>query len=605
MSTTVKERFPESTETAQLKQTLTSEANIVQPPIGISDFRKLIKYRDTKGDPYLFIDKSLFIKEILDDGIEVKLITRPRRFGKTLNMSMLHHFLASEIDGQSTKTLFEHLKITEHKKYLESYQGKYPVVFMTLKDVVRENNYEIAYKKFASIISSVYAQHGYLLSSQKLDPYQKKVFESVLEERATPARVQSSLRDLTQVLYLHYDVKPWVLIDEYDTPIQTARAGGYYKDMVDFMRGFLGAGLKDNVYLERAVLTGILRIAKESLFSDLNNIKSYSLLHSRYGEYFGFTEPEVIELLEKTQLNTNIDKVRNWYNGYRAGDIVIYNPWSIINYIEEKGSFSAYWVNTSGNVLIKDLLIQSGPTFKFEFESLLQGNAIEKFINENIVFENLENNEAAVWTLLVMSGYLKIRSINTMVQEGKALCQLEIPNREVRSLYQKFIFEWLSGINEETLFYNFLKDLLNGNLDEFENNLQRTMLQTFSVYDIKGKMPEKFFHGFMLGLVAGLDPKQYQIHSNKESGYGRFDISIIPKNPSKLGIIFEIKSVESEDPQKLKEMAHLALQQIDEQNYGAILTQHNIKDHVKIGVVFNGKTLAVEHRIDSDTVSKV
>ncbi len=573
------------------------ELVMLQTPIGISDFRKLIESRDPEGNPLLFVDKSLFIKAILDDLSEVKLFTRPRRFGKTLNMSMLYHFLAPEVDGKSTQSLFKHLKISEYKEYLERYQGKFQVIYMTFKSVTRETHFEAAYKRLCKEISKVYMNYHYLLESPKLGSYQKEVFKSILEERATLASVKASLSDLTHALYLHHGTRPWVLIDEYDTPIQTAYLAGYYREAVDFMKGFLGAGLKDNSYLEKAVLTGILRISKESIFSGLNNVSVYSLLSPEYGEYFGFTEPEVNDLLEKSKLSQNTADVKAWYNGYQAGNTVIYNPWSIINYINKNGLLNPYWVNVSDNIIIKDLLIKSSIDFKSQFENLLQNNFVERPVDENIVFEQLETSDSALWTLLVMSGYLKTKIIQRPGQTP--LYQLEIPNREVREFYQKTIFEWLLGTGDATRFKAFVNDLLCGNMEKFESNLQKIMLQTFSIYDIKGKEPEKFFHGFMLGLVAGLEPTQYQIHSNKENGLGRFDIAIIPKDLSSLGIIIEVKSIEKNEPESLKVAAKNALQQIDEKIYSAALLQHQIQSCLKIGVAFSGKNLAVEHKTDT------
>ena len=569
---------------------------MLQTPIGISDFRKLIESRDSEGRPYLFVDKSLLIKAILDDLAEVKLFTRPRRFGKTLNMSMLHHFLAETVNGKPTKALFQDLKISDHQKYLERHQGKYTVVYMTFKNVTRETHFETAYKTLCHEISKAYRNHQYLLTSQKLDAYQKKVFESILEERAPLSSTKASLLDLTQALYLHHGERPWVLIDEYDTPIQTAYVAGYYREAVDFMKGFLGAGLKDNSYLEKAVLSGILRVSKESIFSGLNNISVYSLLSAEYGEYFGFTEPEVNDLLAKADLKNNIAEVRAWYNGYQAGNTVIYNPWSMINYIHKGGLLNPYWVNVSDNMMIKDLLLKSSVDFKSQFEHLLQGNFVERPVDENIVFEQLETSDSALWTLLVMSGYLKTKIVQRPGQT--ALYQLDIPNREVREFYEKTIFEWLLGTGDATRFKAFINDLLCGNLETFESNLQKIMLQTFSVYDSKGKTPEKFFHGFLLGLLAGLDPTQYHIHSNKENGFGRFDIAIIPKDESKLGIVFEVKSIAKSDPESLRASASNALQQIDEKIYSAVLLQHQVQNCLKIGVAFSGKSLAVEHKTD-------
>ena len=292
----------------------------MQPPIGVSNFRKLIETRDSEGNPYLFVDKSLFIKEILDDLSEVKLFTRPRRFGKTLNISMLHHFLAAEVDGKPTKTLFDNLKIAQHKSYIEKHQGKYPVVYLTFKDV-KNNSYDAAYKEISGIARELYAEHRYLLLNDTLYEDEKEIFESILRQKASEDQIKSSLKNLTYYLYRYYGIKPFVLIDEYDTPIQTAYIGGYYREMVDFMRGFLGLGLKDNNYLEKAILTGILRVSKESIFSGLNNILTYSLLQSRFGEYFGFTELEVSELLKKKNLEHTINDVRflvQWLSGWRS-----------------------------------------------------------------------------------------------------------------------------------------------------------------------------------------------------------------------------------------------------------------------------------------------
>jgi hypothetical protein len=306
------------------------------------------------------------------------------------------------------------------------------------------------------------------------------------------------------------------------------------------MREFLGAGLKDNTHLNKAVLTGILRISKESLFSGLNNIKVYSLLNTHYSNYFGFTEKDVEQLLNKSNLNDDVELVKDWYNGYQAGDTVLYNPWSIVNYIREKGKLSPYWVNTGDNTLIKNLLIGSSIDFKSQLEKLLQGQAIERIINESIIFDQLENSEGALWTLLLMAGYLKVASLQETGQGP--LCLLEIPNKEVKDLYKTIIAEWLSGVDDVSIFNDFLKNLLHGNMDAFERHLEKIMLQTVSVHDLGSKLPEKFYHGFMLGLISGIDQKHYQISSNRESGYGRFDIIIIPKDSKKLGIIIEVKT---------------------------------------------------------------
>ena len=568
----------------------------MKPPIGISDFRKLIEFKDSKGDPYLFVDKSLFVKEIIEDPSNVILITRPRRFGKTLNMSLLHHFFAKELDNKPTAQLFENLKISSYKEFMK-YQGKSPVIFLTFKDI-KSSNFESAYAALYKLIRSVYEEHEYVLNDTKLTDRQKERFNLILNEQASESDVKSSLSDLTFFVYQYYGVKPIVLIDEYDTPIHTAYLEKYYKEMITFMREFLGSGLKDNSYLERAVLSGILRISKESLFSGLNNLKVYTLLNSRYGEHFGFTDEEVQQLLERTELSNTRTEVATWYNGYQAGgDTILYNPWSIVNYIQEQGKFRPYWVNTSDNALIKNLLIQSSNAFKTQFESLLLGNAIEKLINENVAFDHLENNESALWTLLLMSGYLKVTSIKETDQGP--LCLLEVPNKEVRGLYRNFFAEWLSGVNDAMVFNNFLNEFLIGNMASFEENLKRILLQTCSVYDVKGKNPEKFYHGFILGLISGIDNNLYVIESNKESGLGRYDIIVAPKDPARLGIILEIKSISQDTPEAIKAAAEEAVQQINSHQYDQTTLLKNVKNSLKIGIAFSGKELAISYQKSS------
>lgn len=574
-----------------------SEEKKMQPPIGVSDFREIIEYRDLKGSPYLFIDKSLFIKALLEDSAKVKLITRPRRFGKTLNMSMLHHFFADQVDNKLTAELFKNLKIAKHSECMQ-YQGKYPVISLTFKDI-KNRSFEAAYADFFEIVRVAYLEHEKMLlsSSSLLKSRDKQDYETFLDRKASDSAKRSALKNLTFYLSQHYGIKPIVLIDEYDTPIQTAYVENYYKEMVTFMREFLGAGLKDNSHLDKAILTGILRVSKESLFSGLNNIETYSLLDSRYGEYFGFTEEEVLELLKTSQLDNHVQEVREWYNGYQCGSAVVYNPWSIINYVKKQGTLSSYWVNTSDNILIKDLLIRSSTNFKAQFEFLLQDKPVEMLINEHVVFSNLETSESAVWSLLLMSGYLKATPIKSVGES--TLCQLQIPNKEVKDLYRTFISEWLSGVNSPTVFNQFLSNLLNGKMEDFEERLGSLMLQTFSVHDIKGKNPEKFFHGFMLGLIAGIDHKHYKVDSNKESGLGRYDIIIVPNDPKKLGIIIEIKSLDKDSSQSLKEAAENALKQIDEQKYSQNTLFQNIKQCLKVGIAFRGKELATHFRQDT------
>lgn len=571
----------------------------MQSPIGVTNFRELINPRDHKGTHYLFVDKSLFIKDIIEESAKVILLTRPRRFGKTLNMSMLHHFFTKEVDQLSTEGLFKDLKIAEHQDSMLN-QGRYPVIYLTFKDLKNED-FHSAYLQLCELISCLYEEHNELLSSPNLSSREKAVFESIANQKAGEANLNSSLKRLTRYLYLHYRVKPIVLIDEYDAPIQTGYIEGYYQKIVSFMRMFLGAGLKDNSYLEKAVLTGILRVSKESIFSGLNNLKTYSLLNSRYGEYFGFTEPEVGELLKKAGLSQALPEVRRWYNGYQCGDVVVYNPWSIIHYIESK-EFNAYWVNTANNDLIKNLFIQSTPKFKEKFQLLLEDKSLEVTIDEHMIFDDLKKNENNIWTLLLMAGYLK--AIVVRKTNNNPVCRLQIPNTEVRGLYQNFISEWFSGENDQDFLNTFLSDFLNGNMKAFTKHLKTIMLQIVSVYDVTKGKAETFYHGFMLGLVSGIEKDHYEINSNEESGLGRFDIMIAPLDPKKLGIIIEIKSLsknksEEEVPEKLQKAAEDAIQQIQNKCYNATLAQKGLKQCLNIGIAFRGKKFAIAHRFEA------
>lgn len=564
-------------------------------PIGYDNFRDVIDQRLT------LVDKSLLIKEFLDDkGTQVALITRPRRFGKTLNLSMLHHFFAAEVYGKPTKDLFTGLKITQQGEHYMQHQGKYPVVALSFKDV-KDSEFKSAYANLNKLLSTAFGEHLFLLDSPKVPSQKKKNFEAVLEGKADEVQVKSSLLDLTDCLYRHHGEKAILLLDEYDTPIQSGYAYGYYNNIVEVMRHLFSAGLKSNPYLYRAMLTGILRISKESLFSGLNNLKVYSILNRKYSEHFGFTETEVNSLFTQANLKNDPEQIKEWYNGYKIGDTVIYNPWSIVNCIQEQGILKPYWVNTSDNVLVKNLLIQSSTKFKHEFELLLEGKVVEQFVDENFVFTELKDNEAAVWSLLLMTGYLKVVASQETLQG--TLCQLQIPNQEIRNLYRSIIEKWLANGKGVQWYNEFLNHLLTGNIKSFSDSLSSIMLQTVSVHDL-AREPEAFYQGLMIGLTASLDKRDYEKKSNKESGYGRYDIIIIPKDTSKLAIILELKSVKAPKNQGdlaivLKNEAKEALNQIDKKAYNAELEQRGILNIVKIGLAFSGKEFQIESKRES------
>jgi hypothetical protein len=508
---------------------------------------------------------------------------------------MLHHFLSAEIDGKPTKQLFDGLKILSAGEEYQKHQGRYPVISVTLKDV-KDQEYPVAYRNFCKLMSYVYLQHQLVLSSPRLNTHQKKVYESVLEERASVADMQSSLFNLTHVLYLHYGIKPWLLMDEYDTPIQAGYVRGYYAEMVAFMRSLLGQALKGNAYLQKSVITGILRVSKESIFSGVNNLEVYSLLRQEYAQHFGFTEEEVSILLQRFNLGKEADSIRDWYNGYQVGETTVYNPWSIASCLKRRGELAPYWVNTSDNQLIRDLLVQSSNSFKSQFEQLLQGEPVDRIVDEHMIFEDLRKNESGVWSLLLMTGYLKVIS-QRRTDDGLS-CLLAIPNREVRNLYQQIIKQWLSNGYGIEWYNTFLNHLLMGDLGAFEQELVQVMESTISSHDMS-RDPEAFYHGLMIGLTASLyQSKNYEIQSNRESGYGRYDYMIFSHDQNKPSLLLEFKRVESvKDPDllatKLEQAAQEAVEQIGKTRYSAEAEKRGSTHIIKIGLAFCGKRFKI------------
>lgn len=559
---------------------------MMQLPIGYDNFREII------DNDLNFVDKSLFIKEVLDDkNTKAIVITRPRRFGKTLNLSLLHYFLASEVYGQPTEGLFEGLNITRCGDEYMRHQGKYPVIAITLKDI-KESNHTSACQMFAKLMSRVYGEHRYLLTSDKLADDQKRLFTLTLEGKADEAFLKTAFLDLTQFLYVHHDVKPWLLIDEYDTPIQAAYAEGYYDEMIKFMRGLLGSALKNNPYLNKAVITGILRIAKESLFSGVNNLEVYSLVRNEYSQYFGFTEAEVASILKASDLTDKADTIKRWYNGYQMGETIIYNPWSIANCIKRKGHTEPYWVNTSDNQLIKDLLKESPLTFKEQFEALMRGETTEQLIDESMVFGDLKKNPAAVWSLFLMSGYLT--PVQCQSQWNGTLCQLRVPNQEVNNLYRTIVGLWLANGYGLVWYNQFTAALVSGNMPAFQADLEKVLEQIISCHDV-AKEPEAFYHGLLLGFIAGLQ-ETHEIKSNRESGLGRYDIMVLPKDTSQLGVVIELKAKSPQDNTSLDALAEAALQQIEAKRYAVEFEPRGIKRVLKIAIAFQGKQIALRYQ---------
>ena len=555
-------------------------------PMGCEDFRTLI------DEKFLFVDKTLLIKELIDDGTTVSLITRPRRFGKTLNLSMLHYFFAEKVANNLTKGLFNDLRISKAGEQYMAYQGQYPVIFISFKQL-EADTYEGMLSDLQQLMSRIYKTHLELLDSPRLVEEQKNDYKKIISSQADEAYLKVALFNLTEYLYMHYQKKVIVLIDEYDAPIQAGYFNNYYEKAIKMMRSLLGNCLKTNPYLKRAVLTGITRVSKESLFSGLNNIAVYSLLNRQYKDHFGFTEKEVNRLACKMGYQNKLSEMKAWYNGYEIGGTTLYNPWSIISCMKNEGLLQNYWLNTSGNELVKKLLINSSIEFKQDFESLLRGKSIHKFIREDMVFSDLEDkaNESLIWSLFLVSGYLKIVNFSEELEDEGFYCELSIPNREIHCLYCLLIKTWLRGEQKPEWYKEFIENLLVGKTENFEADLKIILENIVSSHDVAN---EKFYHGLVLGFLSTL--KNYEIKSNRESGRGRYDIAVIPNDSQALGLLFELKNIKkTASNATLIKQTKKALQQIDDKNYVAEFKQRGIRKVLKIALVFKGKDFQLKY----------
>ncbi len=552
--------------------------------IGVSDFREMLT------GAYYYVDKTLFIKNILEDGSKVILLPRPRRFGKTLNMSMLRYFF--EKSAQDHSALFENLAISQHADCMDK-QGQYPVIYLTFKDL-KHNTWKVTYDSFVQLIYTEYNRYLYLLDSPVLSDMDKKYFQRVSMDEGSEADYASSIKKLSEFLTKHYGQKTIILIDEYDVPIQQAYLKQYYDPFISFIRNFMTAALKDNNYLEKAILTGVMRVARESLFSGLNNLSVQTILNKSYSQHFGFIETEVEELLNYYGIESQIEEVRNWYNGYIFGNTVVYNPWSVLQYAQnwEEG-FQPYWVNTSDNEMVHRLISRGGPALKMELEDLLQGTPVIKTINQNISMGEVEKNDQNVWSFLLFTGYLK--PISREIIDGEMNCNLAIPNREVWTIYRDIVKSWFSDSVHSEFLKTMLKSLIGGQIEVFASHFREYVQSSFSYFDTGGKVPEKIYHAFVLGLLVGLRP-DYEIKSNREGGYGRYDVMVIPQDTSQAGIIIEFKSVDPEEVKDLEPIAQLALQQIEAKEYQQELFERGIHKIIKLGIVFRGKEVLVRAR---------
>ena len=548
--------------------------------IGIQDFESLISKN------CFYVDKTDFIREWRESNDSVTMITRPRRFGKTLNISMLEHFFSNRYAGQGT--LFEGLSIWENEEYREL-QGTYPVISLSFANV-KENTFQKTIERIYQILTDLYNKHIFLLDSGLLTEEEKRYFLSV-NGRMDETTATIAIHHLSDYMYRYYGKKVIILLDEYDTPMQEAYVNGFWDDLVAFTRSMFNSTFKTNPYMERAMMTGITRVSKESIFSDLNNLEVVTTTSEKYATAFGFTEAEVFAAMDELGLSEK-EQVKRWYDGFVFGSVSdIYNPWSIINYLD-KGQFNTYWANTSANGLVGKLIREGSGEIKETFESLLAGETITVTLDEQIVYNQLNRREGAIWSLLLASGYLKVVDAD-IKEERYELC---LTNYEVKRMFDHMVSGWFD--ESEGSYNDFIKALLLGDRKAMNAYMNRVALSTFSYFDTgnrpSGAEPERFYHGVVLGLMVDLR-NRYVITSNRESGFGRYDVMLEPKDKADDAIIIEFKVYDGEDEKTLSDTVAAALSQIEEKNYVAVLVEKGIPETKirKYGFAFEGKNVLI------------
>lgn len=556
-------------------------AKLKSLPIGISDYVRA-------QSEYYYVDKTLLIKEFLDQKPLVSLFTRPRRFGKTLNMDMLRVFF--EISDDDTGKYFADKAIWKCGEAYRSHQGKYPVIFLTFKDV-KFDTWEATIDKIRGLLQEEYGRHQELLSSDKLSQYEKEYFAKILDAFANEVELTSALERLSKMLAAHYGKAPIIIIDEYDTPIQEGYSKDFYDEIIGFMRNFFSGAFKDNKNLSYGFLTGILRIAQESIFSGLNNLTVNSVMDEEYDSFFGFTRDEVKEMLMYYGMAEKERELKDWYDGYLFGNEEIYNPWSVINYISKGGIPQAYWVNTGKNEILEDVLGVATDDIIEKLYDLLQGERVIARIDQNVVYRSLAEDPAYIYSLLLVAGYLKTPK-KELQADGSYLCEVSIPNKEIAAVYKSEILSHFLqvGAITRTTANKIAESLYTNDYKKLQSAVAEYMDKSISFYDGGA---EGFYHGLMLGLIALMD-NQFKIKSNRESGDGRYDVCLIPREKRYPGIILELKWKEKLSEAALNSLADEALAQIDKLRYDSEMKKDGITDILKFGIAFSGKKVRVK-----------
>ena len=552
-------------------------------PIGVSDFKLA-----TTG--YYYVDKTLMIRDFLDKKPMVSLFTRPRRFGKTLNMDMLRVFF--EKTNEDTSVYFKDKQIWQCGNYYTKHQGQYPVIFLTFKDI-KSMTWEETFQKIRRLISLEFIRHNELETSSVLTSYEKEQYHLLAGDTGDEVDCQMGLQLLSLLLHKHYGRECIIIIDEYDTPIQQGHTCNFYPEIVNFMRNFFSGGLKDNPHLAFGFLTGILCVAKESIFSGMNNLKTYSILDDGYSSYFGFTEKEVKDMLRYYGKDDKYNELSEWYDGYRFGNTEIFNPWSVINYISDNCFPKAFWQSTGSNEIIGEIIQTATPEITKDLYKLLCGEKIATYIDTGVIYPEVQNNPYSIYSFLLVAGYLKIANIYPQ-SDGNFMCDVAIPNKEITFVYEK---EVLNRTNQNSLAISISQAIFSKDTQKLQALLEDFMVKSISSIDGAN---EGFYHGMMLGLCAILG-NRYKIRSNRESGLGRFDIQLMPLTKGMPGFIFEFKHTKDEHTD-LSALADSALQQIEAKKYDTELRDNGVSSIIRIGIAFRGKSAVVRrgeksHRI--------
>ena len=548
-------------------------------PVGKTNYKSICQNN-------YYVDKTLLIKDVIDEAkfTEVMLFTRPRRFGKTLNMNMLRTFF--EKTDEDTSIYFTDKKIWQQGEAYTKMQGQYPVIFLTLKDT-KASNWKLMFGLLKSIIIDEFSRHAYLESSNKITARDLKLYNKFINEEVDDDEYMYSLKYLSRMLKAHYGVPPIIIIDEYDTPIQEGFVHGFYKNATEFIRNFFSAALKDNPCVSFAVLTGILRVAKESIFSGLNNLSTYSVLDDSFSEYFGFTEEEITALARHYDAEARLPEIKAWYDGYKFGSHEIYNPWSVANYFNRDFTARPYWTETSENSIVHKLLQRPDNTTYENLKNLLAGSNVQSVVKTNIIYPQLNDPQTDVFGFLLMTGYLKATEV-VLGERNSYICKLEIPNREIEGIYWDEVLRVQEESVGEDIIIQLQKAFLAKDCDTLQQALSDYLLKTSSYYD---GLSENYYHGLLLGLMAVLVTSHKPL-SNRESGYGRYDIELMPKKSSAPGIIIELKSTKNAQ-ENLKELAASALKQIEEKRYDTALLAKGVNDIYKYGIAFYKKNVEI------------